>query len=84
MNASDIASSDAGNVILAWIEWVAGVPQIITQKGQSLDAAYLMPGYTSVVDMIAHRAGDWIYQCDVQARPTHYAESPLHVDWTST
>ena len=45
------------------------MPQIITQKGQSLDAAYLLPGYTSVVDMIAHHSGDWLYQCDVQVRP---------------
>ena len=47
--------------------------QIITMKGQSLDAASLLPGSTSVVDMKAHYAGDWIYQCDVQARTKIHA-----------
>ena len=58
------------------------MPQIITEKGQSLDAAYLLPGSTTVVDMIAHRAGDWTYQCDVQARlmyPVH--GSPITRDF---
>ena len=42
--------------------------QVITAKGQSFNAGYLLPGSTSVVDMRAHNVGDWIYQCDVQAR----------------
>jgi hypothetical protein len=55
------------------LDWGAGVLQIITQKGQSLDAAYLMPGYTSVVDMTAHHLADWTYQCDAQARLVYSA-----------
>ncbi len=42
--------------------------QVITAKGQSFNAAYLLPGSTSVVDMKAHSVGDWMYQCGVQAR----------------
>ena len=42
--------------------------QVITAKGQSFNAAYLLPGSTSVVDMKAHSVGDWMYQCSVQAR----------------
>ena len=51
--------------------------QVITAKGQSFDAAYLLPGSTSVVDMTAHSVGDWMYQCDVQARVTACAMSQL-------